>query len=358
MQPRSVFRGTIAFVLVVVAASLVAVGWLWSRSPLVLMRHEMAQPEIVRFIPKRAIGFALLDAELPQLERLRQFVTPPSQRRRAHRQWRRALMARGEGAIATWLQAGNIEFERDIQSWLGSTSLIAELTSSSRNTPDYVLVLSTDDVHQSSRILNAWWQELYLQGKPPKNETYKGVQLFQLPLNLTQKDENERFQTAAAVGDRYVAFASSADAMRDAIDSWQIPELSLASNPHYRSVSARLTGNSLGWAYVNVPRTERLAAPETQSTLVQSPDRNNVSALGLSYRLVVGGSQIRTVMLKDNTTIASEFEPVEHLPGILFSLAAQEPRSLWLQVRQSISHTEDTSSLIQVLDRDLGRLRT
>lgn len=356
MQPRYVFRATVAFVAIAIAVVLVAMGWTIARSPLVLTRHQLSHPEIVRFVPKRAAGFALLDAELPQVERLRQFVTPPSQRRRAHRQWRRALSATGDGAIAAWLEASDIDFKRDIQSWLGSVGLVAELAPSISNEPDFMLVMSTDDVHQSSRILNAWWQELYLQGKPPQNETYKGVQVFQLPVQAPKDAEGNRWQTVAAVGDRYVVFASSDAAMKDAIDSWQIPELSLAFDEYYRKVAEELSGNGIGWAYINASRAGWRSSVDAD--LAWPSAAGDVSAVGLSYRLAADGPQVRTVMVGDDVDIASEFEPVEHLPGVLLGLIERESRSLWLQVRRSIGQTEGTASLTRALDSDLGRMGT
>ncbi|MEO0853321.1 MAG: DUF3352 domain-containing protein, partial [Cyanobacteria bacterium J06648_11] len=357
MQPRWIFRGAIAFVAIVAAATLVAMGWVVTGSPLVLAWQRMESPEIVRFVPKRATGFATIDADWRQFERLRQFSTPPSQRRRAHAQWRRALSPRGEGAISTWLRASNMEFERDLGSWLGAQSLVTELPPSSGKTPDYLAVMSTEDVHQSSRILNAWWQELYLQGQPPQNQTYKGVQIFQLPLQSRDKGEESRFQSVAAVGDRYVAFASSNTALQEAIDSWQTPELSLSRDPTYLAASARLQGNALGWGYANVARAG-WRSPDPDGSESWPTASGAASGLGFSYRLTRDGPQVRTVVMVDGDAIASEYEAVEHVPDVLLTLFADEPRSLWLQLRRSISKTEDMSALTPALDRDLGRLGT
>ncbi|MEO1134709.1 MAG: DUF3352 domain-containing protein, partial [Cyanobacteria bacterium J06639_1] len=284
-------------------------------------------------------------------------MTPPSQRRRTHRQWRSALSPKGEGAIATWLQQSQIQVDRDLRSWLGATNVVAELPPIAGKIPDRLLVMSTDDVHQSSRILNAWWQELYLQGHPPQNQTYKGVQIFQLPLQPRVKDEAQRFQSVAAIGDRYVAFASSDAAMQAAIDSWQIPELSLSTDERYQAASDVLQGSGFGWGYVNV-KEMGWRSPDSDEDQTWPTARGAASGLGFSYRLTRDGQQLRTAIVTNGEAIASDYESVEHLPGVMLTLLADEPRSLWLQLRRSISKTEDTSALASELDRDLGRLGT
>ncbi|WP_017326852.1 DUF3352 domain-containing protein [Synechococcus sp. PCC 7336] len=244
MQPRSLLKGFAAASTAVVVLLTVAAIWLLRLSPLGLLHQSATLPEIVQLVPRQSIGFVALAAPLPRLERLRRFATPLGDRRRARREWQRYFSAAGQGPLAEFLQAAQVDFDREILPWLGDESLVMGLEASSER-PDYAIALSTRDLDRSNFLLNLLWQRQYLQRATDPIETYKGVQI----LTVTDGD---RSWAVAAVGDRYVLFATSARGVREAIDSWQVPRLSIVSNPQYRATVAQLEGDRVGLAYLNL----------------------------------------------------------------------------------------------------------
>ena len=223
-----------------------AIGWLLNFSPLSLVNRPAEVPEIVRLVPRQSVAAVAVNAPLVDIERLRRYRTPLSQRRRVHRQWQNWFAAGGEGPLANFLAATHLQFERDMQPWLGKESLLAVTAVEAGGEPDYFVALSSRDVQDSNFLLNLVWQQQFLQQQQPQVEVYKGVQLLSVEVA-------DREWVMGALGDRYVIFANRVEVAREAIDSWQLPELSLAGSSSYQSKLADLDSVRVGLAYFNFP---------------------------------------------------------------------------------------------------------
>ena len=222
-----------------------AIGWLLNFSPLALVNRPAGVPEIVRLVPRQSVAAVAVNASLADVERMRRYLAPLSQRRRLHRQWQEWFSAGGGGPLSSFLVATHLQFERDLQPWLGEESLLA-VTAVQGGEPDYFVALSSRDVGDSNFLLNLVWQQQFLQQQKPQVEVYKGVQLLLVPVD-------DRQWAIGALGDRYAIFANGVEVAREAIDSWQVPELSLAGSSGYQSELANLDPVRVGLAYFNFP---------------------------------------------------------------------------------------------------------
>ncbi|MGK7912042.1 MAG: DUF3352 domain-containing protein [Synechococcus sp.] len=244
-RPQLVLKGLAIATAVVGLAIMSAYIWLLQFSPLALMHHSAKSPDILRLAPRQSVVAVALDAPLVDIERLQRYLTPLSKRGSVRRHWRQWLAAGGDGPLSDFLSATQLDFARDIQPWMGEESLLAIATLPPEQS-DYFVALSTDDLDRSNLMLNVLWRQQYLQQQTPQVEVYKGVQL----LNVAVANRN---WVVGALGDRYTIFATGVDVAREAIDSWQVDELSLASTADYRSARRSSQGPQVGSIYSNLP---------------------------------------------------------------------------------------------------------
>lgn len=244
-QPQLAVKG-LAIATAAVGLAIVSVYiWLLQFSPLALLHRSNQSLDILRLAPRQSVVAVALDAPLVDVERLQRYLTPLSNRAAVHRRWKQWLTAEGNGPLSEFLAATQLDFRRDIQPWLGEESLLA-IAKLTPDPSDYFVALSTDDVDRSNLMLNLLWQQQYLQQQTSPVNVYKGVQLLTIPVA-------DRNWVVGALGVRYTIFATGLDVAREAIDSWQVDELSLAFTADYRS--AMLTSNAphLGVAYSHLP---------------------------------------------------------------------------------------------------------
>ena len=254
-----------------------AIIWLLNFSPLGLFDRPLGTPEIVRFVPRQSVAAVAINAPLADVERLQRYLAPLSSRRRIRRQWQDWFSVGGNGPLSKFLAATHLQFERDFLPWLGGESLLATLSVDAEGS-DYFVALSSRDVEKSSFLLNLVWQQQFLQQKTPQIDVYKGVQLLSVPVN-------DRNWAIGALGDRYVLFASGVEVAREAIDSWQIAELSLADSPFYQTKLSKLD-RAVGLLYVNL--SESGAMPDLWGWKINEMDlaegEKSLLGIGVSNR--------------------------------------------------------------------------
>ncbi|MEM9568392.1 MAG: DUF3352 domain-containing protein [Cyanobacteria bacterium P01_E01_bin.34] len=244
-QPQLVLKGLAIATAGVGLVIVLAYIWLLQFSPLALLHRSAQSSDILRLAPRQSVMAAALNVPLTDLERLQRYLTPLTKRRSVHQRWQNWLTADGNGPLSDFLSATQLDFGRDIQPWLGPESLIAIATLAPEQ-PDYFVALATDNVDSSNVMLNLLWRQQYLQQQTSQIELYKGVQLLSVPVA-------ERMWVVAALGDRYTIFATGLDIAREAIDSWQVDELSLASTNDYRAAISATGTSQLGMVYSNLP---------------------------------------------------------------------------------------------------------
>ncbi len=278
MPPRQLIRGTLAAILVLLLMFGGSLLWLVTQSPLTLVWQQNPIPALVRFIPDSSAAAFILDAPLTQVQSLAQAVTAPRYRRANRQTWQRILSEQGPGLVGDLLKTGNIDFQREVAPWLGDAVLLTltpldelssgpipsnsgvetferriESTVESTTEPSWgtLAVLSTTDVEASNLFLNLIWQHQSMAGLPLNIETYKGVQIVSTLFQHTGSP-----LVGAAVGADYVMLATHPQLVKEALDTWQLPQLALTGSPRYQTIMDSLSTAKLGWVYLNLDQLD------------------------------------------------------------------------------------------------------
>ena len=251
-----------------VAGLLVLVGtagfWgLTSQNPRALLTQGgQAVPTAAQFVPRQAPMMAALLARPDRVWQLRQVLTPANRRFVARQEWQ-ALKQSLETTVG-WA------YDTDVRPWLGSEVTFAVTT------PDldhdetnglqagYLALLSCRDVEAAREALHVLWQQRAAQGRKLIFETVSGIPLIydQAPNRVSSKGLRSgqaetvglEALTSALVGDRYVLLANDPRVLRQAIATYQAPDVSLARAANYRTAIATLPPQRIGWVYANGPR--------------------------------------------------------------------------------------------------------
>ena len=251
-----------------VAGLLVLVGtagfWgLTSQNPRALLTQGgQAVPTAAQFVPRQAPMMAALLARPDRVWQLRQLLTPANRRFIARQEWQ-ALKQSLETTVG-WA------YDTDVRPWLGSEVTFAVTT------PDldhdetnglqagYLALLSCRDVEAAREALHVLWQQRAAQGRKLIFETVSGIPLIydQAPNRVSSKGLRSgqaetvglEALTSALVGDRYVLLANDPRVLRQAISTYQAPDVSLARAANYRTAITTLPPQRIGWVYANGPR--------------------------------------------------------------------------------------------------------
>lgn len=251
---------------------LIVFGWLWSHSPLGLLKGSRhPNPEAIIFVPKQAPLMASLQAPPDRLIDLATAVT----KGRARFQTRQTLTSLRDGLLGDGLN-----YDKDVKPWLGE-EVTAAITSADFDRDDsngqqggYLLALTTRNALASREFLQRFWQAR--SSEEFTFEQYKGTELIYgtvdraKPLNLA----------SAVVGDRFLLFANSPSVIKSAINNVQAVELNLGNSPDYQKAMAALPKNRLGLVYSNLPQLATLTG-DRQALDNVSLDAMQAVALGL-----------------------------------------------------------------------------
>lgn len=270
LSPEAMNRRFFFSVLATIAAILLGAGvagavWIGAQSPLTLLAGRPAvDPAAAVLISKRApIALSLL-VNPDRLEVLRQVLAAPGRRRQTHQEWQETR--------DRWLAKTGIHYDRDVRPWLGDevtwavTNLDLDRDPSNGAQPGYLLATTTRDAVLSRDFLQLFWQQQALAGVNLHFEQYQGARLVYgenmdlLPtLGASQRSASPAGPmtgpmtvATALVGDRFVLFANDPKVLREAINSAQAVNLSLASQPDYQRAIAQLRGDRIGAGFVNV----------------------------------------------------------------------------------------------------------
>jgi Protein of unknown function (DUF3352) len=329
MKRRSFFNLLAIAAGVVFILGLSAFGWLWSHSPLALLKGSAhPNPEAIIFVSKQAPLMASLQVQSDRLIDLAAAVTQPGDRT----QTRQSLQQLRDGLLGNGLS-----YDKDIKPWLGE-EVTAAITSADFDRDDsngkqggYLLALTTKNALAAREFLQRFWQ-----ARSTANaftfEQYKGSELIYgtveaaqtTPLNLA----------TALVGDRFLLFANSPRVLKNAINNVQAVELNLGNSPDYQKAIAALPNNRLGLVYSNLPQLARL--------LGDSKALDNISlgamqavALGLganrqglvAHSAILDSSPAQTATDRTNDLL-------KYLPGTAsIALSGQNLHQFWTRLR-------------------------
>jgi hypothetical protein len=360
MNRRSFFSVLAAIAAVLLGAGVAGAVWLGTQSPLTLLAgRPVADPAAAVLISKRApIALSLL-VNPDRLEVLRQVLAAPSRRRQTHQEWQETR--------DRWLAKTGINYDRDVRPWLGDevtwavTNLDLDRDPSNGAQPGYLLATTTRDAVLSRDFLQLFWQQQALAGVNLHFEQYQGARLvYGENMDLLPTLGGSRRGTAPArpmtvatalVGDRFVLFANDPKVLREAINSAQAVNLSLASQPDYQRAIAQLRGERIGAGFVNVGA---LGAWLDWSDAEPLPDLA-VQQVALALDLAPDGLQIDwTAVAGDrfapsNPTLTEPVVALNYLPpNTMGAIGGRNLASLQTTLAQQVADTD--------LDRQLRPL--
>jgi hypothetical protein len=347
MQQRQLLRGILVAAALLVLMLVASIGWILTQSPVSLLLAKPPLPEIVRLAPRSTSALLVLAAPLSQVQNFLQAAAPAQRRRLTHRAWDRFFSNKGPQGVADFFAAGNINFRREVAPWLGSETLLALLPSQAdpESKPEILLATSTRNLDRSNLFLNLLWQRQEFSGLTQEIQTYKGVQI------VATTEGKSPLLAGAAFGDRYVVFASRPQVIQAAIDSWQVPDLSLAADPHFQTVVQSVQDPRVGWAYLRMNDGSNAAGSLRDVGL----------GLGVDFRGLVAESVAEWSLAPEDATLwaqKTEVSPglLNHVPQSAQAfISGHDLRADWrvLQTLQPLAGL-DLSRLLQPMQKQSG----
>ncbi len=337
MKLRSFLSILAVVVLVLLLSSAGGFYWLIGRNPLSLLPGEQGKvPGAAIFISKQAPVVASLLLNPDQLETFRLVSTSPGERRQA-----RAELDQLKQSL---LASTGLDYQRDIQPWLGQeitlavTTLDIDRDAANGQQPGYLAAIATQDPERSREFLQLFWQKRAIAGADLVFEQYKGVKIIvaNAPAPTPESQRPERPPKApkyrvqrqpaesavapppiptlasAAVGDRFVLFANHPKVLRDAINNVQAPNLSLDQSQTFTHAIETLTERHIGLTVVDLPKLASLLGHELPAARADAA----AQTLVVGFELNRNGLLAETALLAPDgtsTAIPSLSQPVQAL---------------------------------------------
>lgn len=342
-------------------------GWFWvsSHSPLTLLREqEVKTPTAAIFVPKQAPAMISLLVNPDRLTALQQVVVPPQQRRRAIAEFKQL-----ENSLLVNL---GLDYQRDVQPLiddeltLAVMSLDVDRNPENAAQPGYLLVFTTNDPEAAQE--KVYSRSAIADPTDLVVESYKGVNLIYHPSAVSGKKKSEdrdsrpnsNILTSAIVGDRYVLYANHPKVLRNAINTVQVPELSLAENFDYQHLLQSLTEPRIGLSVVNLPA---LAAWISNQPI---PDRESFEvskSLAIALSLTPQGLLAQTAIPRSTSPpetvspiLSQPVDALQYIPSqSALAIAGVNLNQFWEQVSTRL---ETDESLSRLLDQGMTRLES
>ncbi len=244
MKIKPVFAGIAVLGALLLVLSLTTIAKVFAANPRDLLAGVKTQPQAVQLLPKRSPLFVSFLANPEKLGLFTQLAAKPSDRGDV----RHELANLKQQLRQNWL----LDYERDIQPWLDQEITLAvtdvDLDHQSANglQTGYLIALTAKDVDLAKTTIDAFWQELAVNGSDLGFEQYQGVSILN-----TSFAEN-RPVIVGTILDKFVLFANDVRVLRQAIDDLKDPSLALPSLEHYRDRLAQINKSKIAVAYANL----------------------------------------------------------------------------------------------------------
>ncbi len=346
MKQRSFFYFLAAIIIVLLLVGIAGFYWLFTNSPLGLSRSgSSSPPSATIFVSKQAPAMVSLLIDPERLVAWQQVLVSPENRERSHiqlDQLKQSLLANT-----------NLDYQRDIQPWLGSEITLAvtnrDLDRDPENgfQPGYLAVVSTRDSLRSLQFLESFWQTKTVSGQELAWETYQGVKLIYT--------KPESALASAVVGDRFILFANHPKVLRDAINNVQAGGLSLSSDPAYLQALKNLNQSKIGLVFINLsnladwidhqsaPITSDLEAPQLYDSLAIALELDQQGILAETALIAAAHHEITPT----SPDLLKPVPALQYLPAkTAFSIAGKNLGQLWSQISGEITADPSLARLI------------
>lgn len=262
MKSRTFYSAIALFAGLLILIGVAGFWRLTSQNPRSLLTQGgQEEPVAAQFVPRQAPVMVSLLARPDRVWQLRQLLTPSNQRFAARQEW--------QSLKQTLAEAIGWDYDTDLRPWLDEEVTLAVTTADlDRNLANglqagYLAVLSCRDAPAAREALHVLWQKRAATGRNLVFEMASGVSLIydQQPqasglqgLAGFRVDDTAIDRLASAlIGDRYVLLANHPQVLREAIATYQAPDVSLAKARNYRESLAALPAKRIGWLYANLP---------------------------------------------------------------------------------------------------------
>ncbi|OUL37471.1 hypothetical protein BV372_00430 [Nostoc sp. T09] len=244
------------------------------------------------------------------------------------------------------LAKSNINYQEDIQPWLGNeiilavTSLDIDRDPENGQQPGYLMALTTTQPQKSREFVELLFSKRVLAGANLGTEEYEGVKLL-----YDNPPPKEDFLAGAAVGvseaplkeARYVLFANDLKVLKDAINNVQAPDLNLNSSVQYQKATQQLPKGALALAFLNLPTLAKWQGLELRESTYDS----QIISLVLNSKGLVA-----------ETSFLSSSQTVSPSPTPLLS----QPVGALQYIPQSAGLAISGANLSNLGDTDLAKL--
>jgi hypothetical protein len=301
MKSRSFFSRLLAVVAVLLLAGAGGLVWIVSQSPLGgLANGKAVPPQAALFVSRQAPVMASLLVNPDRLESMGRLTVDPIRRQQVASEFAQLK--------ASLLANTGLDYQQDIQPWLGSEITVAMTASDfdrdpgNGQQPGYLLAIATRDPEQARQFLQLFWQKRAVAGSDLVFEQYKGVRLiygnnFLAAPKTTQKTSGRSSLSSnsgliaspalasAVVGDRFVLFANHPKVLREALNNAQAADLSLSKSAIYAQATQRLQPSQVAFAVVNLPGiTDWLSGSGTPTISPQAIAQETTKESAVTYQ--------------------------------------------------------------------------
>ena len=271
--------GILAIVLLVLAGGAMAAARYWLR---------LGANETAKMMPAETNVYAVFNPGVRQLthisdlERL-QILGAPLQ----------MLGVVDSGKVQGIFDELDIDFEEDIQSWVGLEAG-AGLLNMDSSEEGFVLAIATRNQGASDQFLDKLWTQMEDDGKSFDETTYQGV-----PMRF--EVNGSRGGTTFATVNRFVVITDRPETMEQIIDTVKDGRSQLAANKTYQAVMDRLPGNRLGSVYIDQTLIADFAQEAANFGAIEA-----FRGMGMSLSLRGGGAQIEIISAYDTDLMSRE----------------------------------------------------
>ncbi|WP_413164184.1 DUF3352 domain-containing protein [Capilliphycus salinus ALCB114379] len=298
-------------------------------------------PTAAIFVPKTVPVMVSLLVNPDRIEAFQQVLTPPRDRPRSHAEFNQIKK--------TLLANTDLNYNRDIQPWLGNETTLALMTTDiDRNLKNgeqlgYLFVLSAADIQLATTTINQFWQKQQSEGVDVVSQPYKGVKL-----TYRQPPENGSRVLSTAIFNRFVLVANSPKLLREAINNVQASSLSLSQSPAYQQSLKQLSGSRVGLAFVNLGRW----GLDWENPGVNLPAQPTLTlSIGLSPQGLLAETALVKVTDEEGKSVQPLLdEPIEAWKYITgktgLAIAGSDLNHLWEQLSTTISRNSVLENLV------------
>jgi hypothetical protein len=356
MKLRTFFYALAGGVLVLLLIAAGGFFWIAANSPLSLLQGGgQASPAAAMFVPKQSPLMVSLLVNPDRLESFRLAIAPQSERRQA-----RTEINQLKNSLLT---STGLDYERDIQPWLGDEVTFAVTTPDFDRDDEngaqvgYLVAVATQDPERSREFLQLFWQKRAIAGMDLVFEQYAGVKLIYSQPSPTPNPQPlapspQPSLATAVVGDRFVLFANSPKVLRTAINNVQAPGLSLSNSKSYQQALQRLSDRQIGLVFVSLPQLSQwLDGEENHTTETPSPYEDLVVALELDRQGLLAETALLTApgakLMPAKPALSKPVGALDFIPAASpLTAAGTDLQQFWHELNDSLAVYDKLPALV------------